>query len=958
MLDDDERALLIDCGLPNVLGGIAGSYLTPSPAHPGALRFIAPESFCVSTGEGSPIQNQSPMPNTHSDIYSFGCVMLNVLTEQLPWYNYDHSAERAIVGALYARCPVPIPDHSHLSEKHEQFIRNCTSVRAEGRPSSQDAVVFLEEELRIEDTEASSRDELSFVVHKLEIPSQDASASIQPNPHVSDLIGQVPRYQDASIKLKQSTHIMSTFMKLLKRDQRISDRAVVEDALSHSKILAMKTTARNACIAGDFHTAEALLTQEIDATNDYRSYASRSFVMARKPDWDRALHDALKSVSIQPSLTGYISKGIALCGKLQLWDAMKAFDIAFMFANEYSKTIHFLLLIKAIALFNANQHEDAMIRVQELTVTCPNADTLACRIVEAYLHVQLGLNASEGAHYNEAAYHFTVAVNISGFSSEWAIHFELYEDLEVLFGAGRLGEVLESYRYMMDMSDESTKASCLHWSITFRHECSSLYTADGDTALAASDYDRAIVLYSAAINLDAASDTIFASRSKAKLGKMLWEEALVDAEKVIELNPLSYVGYQLKHAVLHSAQRYDEAIKAFHIMLSKLSNAPDVQIRRLRQQYVSPSEAEGAIRKVFNVQMQNAPLRVLDTTTGLLCDREAQITAFKTSAEYKELVSSMLKHADLRMERIKEVVAMYFRCVMLSHRWEGKKPLLDDIQNKDVYKLNPDGGITKLQSFCAVVRDAGLSLNSMFIWYHHSALTIVYLSDVPPSSKSGTLSKSAWTKRGWTVQEFLAPKVVLFYRKDWTLYRDDRSSNHKESVDIMRELQDATGIGPRALETFRPGMTGAREKFQWASMCVTMLQEDIACSLFGIFDVNLPGLHDLLITTEDNLIQLSRARRGSQTFLLVRPWNCYLLEPPDFADDTQSVQDHWSVAPSHEENGPVESESHSRALQLVARLGQPFGALLLVQQHGGEYKRIASDHGIIAQVKDMASVTR
>jgi len=46
-------------------------------------------------------------------------------------------------------------------------------------------------------------------------------------------------------------------------------------------------------------------------------------------------------------LTGYISKGTALCGNKQFQNAMRAFDIAFMFTNEDSKIIHFLLLIKA-----------------------------------------------------------------------------------------------------------------------------------------------------------------------------------------------------------------------------------------------------------------------------------------------------------------------------------------------------------------------------------------------------------------------------------------------------------------------------------------------------------------------------------------------------------------------------------------------------------------------------------
>ncbi|KAG1763656.1 hypothetical protein EV702DRAFT_1157164 [Suillus placidus] len=56
------------------------------------------------------------------------------------------------------------------------------------------------------------------------------------------------------------------------------------------------------------------------------------------------------------------------------------------------------------------------------------------------------------------------------------------------------------------------------------------------------------------------------------------------------------------------------------------------------------------------------------------------------------------------------------------------------------------------------------------------------------------------------------------------------------------------------------------------------------------------------------------------------------------------------------EQEPVDSESHSRALRLIVRLGQPFGAFLLAQQHSGEYKRIASDCTIIAQVRDVASI--
>ncbi|KAG1787973.1 uncharacterized protein HD556DRAFT_1448301 [Suillus plorans] len=928
----------------------------------------------------------------------------------------------------------------------------------------------------------------------------------------------------------------------------------------HPKACFPITRARDACIDGHLSTAEELLTQDINTDdNNHTSYAHRSFVMARQNNWDHAIQDAIKSISIQPSLTGYISKGIALCGKGRVPDARAAFDVASMYTDKDSQILHFLLLIKVIALFNADQHDEANMLLKELAAGCPNTDALACDVVQAYLRVQLGIKALDGARHEETADHFAAVLNSSAFSSSSPIHF-MYEDLVVvreytpeilfiteslvqLFGwdikslwftanqkrcdallqAGKLQDAVRSYRYMMGNIDETTKASCLQWfngksPVPFTEKCSALSLTSGDAAFAASDYDRAIALYSAVIELNSASDAVFANRSKAKLAKMLWEDALLDAQKVTELNPSSHVGYQLTHAALRGAQRYDEAIKAFKIMLSKLDNSPEVQTQELLRQYVCPSEAEAAIQRAVWIELEYAPLRLLNTSTGLPCDRAAQINAFKMSAEYKELLSITTKHSDLQMGRIKEMVAIYFRCVMLSHRWEEKEALLHDIQDRDVRELNGPDGMAKLQSFCKVARDAGYrwawmdtccidkksntelqeSVNSMFVWYRHSALTIVYLCDVLPSSPPGALSRSVWNKRGWTFQEFLAPKVVIFYRKDWSLYLDDRSPNHKESPAIMKELEDATGIDAQTLVAFRPGMSGAREKLQWASKRVTTVQEDVAYSLFGIFGITLPviygekkhnalgrllqeivarsgdisaldwigepsefnsclpahitsyaalpctlsplsedhihtqvfslrqtvaadlalkfynqleqlraprfsncrlhlpcisfrvtevrrrrglaqetpitygikaeGLHDLLVTTEEALVQFSRAKPIRRTFLLVRPWDRHLLGVPDFAeqsdfaDDTESIGD-WTEPGSpmdySEElpgDSPVEEEPGSPALQLMVRLGQPFDAFLLAQQRIGEYKRIASDYNIVAQVKDIASV--
>lgn len=547
--------------------------------------------------------------------------------------------------------------------------------------------------------------------------------------------------------------------------------------------------------------------------------------------------------------------------------------------------------------------------------------------------------------------------------------------------------------------------------------------------------------------------------------------------------------------------------------VQKLDDAPDLQIPQLSHQYTDPSETDRTIREAIQYQLENAPLRAIDTSTGRLCSQEAQIEDFLRSIEYKELLSSMTR-APLQMEPINEVVVKYFSWVMLSHRWGPREPLLHDVQTMGVYNLGSVGETVKLQRFCITARDAGYrwawsdtccidssnsaevsrSVNSMFVWYHYSALTIVYLSDVPPSTRSGALASSSWNTRGWTFQELLASAVVLFYQADWSLYLGDRSPNHKESSTIMQELADSTGINIQSLVTFRPGMVGAREKLQWASTRVTTLQEDVAYSLFGIFGIHLPvlygeksqnalgrllqeiiarsgdisalewvgkpsdfnsclpasitsygtspytpqplledeiqtsvamlqdavaadsasnlytlldnldpprfansrlqlpciafllteirrvqdqgghyiydvkadGLQDLQITTTDRLLQFSPDRPLRQMkFYLIRPWNRddipWNRDDIEFIEELQGLDD-WPQSPSDDlplwparDHEMVNSESY-RALRLIARLGQSFSALLLAQQRIGEYKRVASDYTIIAQVKNMVDV--
>ncbi|KAG2038248.1 hypothetical protein BDR03DRAFT_1091297 [Suillus americanus] len=131
------------------------------------------------------------------------------------------------------------------------------------------------------------------------------------------------------------------------------------------------------------------------------------------------------------------------------------------------------------------------------------------------------------------------------------------------------------------------------------------------------------------------------------------------------------------------------------------------------------------------------------------------------------------------------------------------------------------------------------------------------------------------------------------------------------------------------------------------------------------YEVQADRLRDLLITTKEPIVHFSRTRPIQQTFVLVRPWERSLLELPGLpysGADTESEGDYWAPpsSPSHDSDSPSRSfvkqevvDLESRALRLLVRLGQPFGAFLLARQHGGEYKRVASDRDIIAQTVEV-----
>jgi len=57
----------------------------------------------------------------------------------------------------------------------------------------------------------------------------------------------------------------------------------------------------------------------------------------------------------------------------------------------------------------------------------------------------------------------------------------------------------------------------------------------------------------------------------------------------------------------------------------------------------------------------------------------------------------------------------------------------------------------------------------MYNWYRRCAVCYAYLSDLEPNSEAtlGSLQHCRWFSRGWTMQELIAPKAVVFFDGKW-----------------------------------------------------------------------------------------------------------------------------------------------------------------------------------------------
>lgn len=198
---------------------------------------------------------------------------------------------------------------------------------------------------------------------------------------------------------------------------------------------------------------------------------------------------------------------------------------------------------------------------------------------------------------------------------------------------------------------------------------------------------------------------------------------------------------------------------------------------------------------------------------------------------------------------------------ILSHTWGHEEVTFEDCKSNP-HKASSKFGYAKFKGACAQAQTDGYdylwidtncidktnhlelaeAINSMFKWYGRAHRCYAFLSDVPddavhldkrsgPPKVTEAFRRSKWFTRGWTLQELLAPRDVVFFSCNW--------QQLGTKIDLQIPVSEITRIPTDVLANKRELRTASvAQRMSWMSNRVTTRIEDLAYSMFGIFDIH------------------------------------------------------------------------------------------------------------------------
>ncbi|THV02651.1 HET-domain-containing protein [Dendrothele bispora CBS 962.96] len=190
---------------------------------------------------------------------------------------------------------------------------------------------------------------------------------------------------------------------------------------------------------------------------------------------------------------------------------------------------------------------------------------------------------------------------------------------------------------------------------------------------------------------------------------------------------------------------------------------------------------------------------------------------------------------------------------ILSHRWISGEEIVYQEYLRDYHSHldnETKSGYRKIQNACRMARqedlryiwidtccikqgdkrDVGSNITSMYGYYQNAEVCYAYLVDV---SGSGELfPEKEWFRRGWTLQELLAPRTVVFLDNNWNRIGDKHT--------LQNEIHLATQIPQKVLS----GEQSIRDidvlnRMLWTLNRTTTKPQDGAYCLQGLLGVSI-----------------------------------------------------------------------------------------------------------------------
>lgn len=115
------------------------------------------------------------------------------------------------------------------------------------------------------------------------------------------------------------------------------------------------------------------------------------------------------------------------------------------------------------------------------------------------------------------------------------------------------------------------------------------------------------------------------------------------------------------------------------------------------------------------------------------------------------------------------------------------------------------------------------AINSMYQWYAKSEVCYVYLQDV---GREQDFLASRWWTRAWTLQELLAPSMVIFYDAEHRTIGTKATMSAR--IAIAMGIDEPTLHNPRAMF-----FASVARRMSWAAHRLASRAEDLAYSLLG-----------------------------------------------------------------------------------------------------------------------------